>query len=546
MKRSLTLTLLAFSLIVFANLAEAASRPFGDLRRFAAGGTPSAVGEPCVPSPDCVRAWDSYDRLFYEGTRSGVEVTQSQGIPSVHLVTAVKSGTITFTHDVGATVQATALTATYNSTPPPGSVILEARSSDDGQTYSAWFTAMAQVPSAHVLQVRATLKRVNGTSPDIRSITLRAQPSDYCRGLGGSYVSCYGTGHPETLGTKNMIAIRVHFANEGPWDLTRNEAWARSKMAQLDSWLRENSYDQMRLNGSGGPTCCGDVYPQVVSMPVQADPCNYSALSRAVLHEVDPLIDLHNYNYVWFIRQTTSCQYKASGSTGSNWLGMAEGYDLSQRNHNVFLAYQWNDYDETFGGGMHNGLMHEFEHGLWTSHSDYPHGHTRNCFGCDSYDVMGSGFYAGAATDTNAVHKEMIGWLKPPRIMTVTQSGTFTIEASELQTGALKVLKVSLPNIEPVYVELRKLIGFDVGLTPANPEGVVLHRIVPGYPFGAAYDNYLINPHNTDDDINGYPQDVVLRLNQPFPIPGTTYTITLLPSTVETEARLQVSTPVSR
>jgi len=548
LKRSLTLTLLAISLLAFANLAGAASRPSGDLRLFAAGDTPSAVNEPCVPSPDCARAWDSYDRLFYEGTKSGVEVTGSQEIPSVHLVPAVRSGTITFTHDVGATVEATALTATYNGTPPPDSVSLEARSSNDGQTYFPpnWSPNLDNVPPGHVLQVRAALKRVNGTSPDIRSITLRAQPSDYCRGLGGTYVySCYGSGHPETLGTKKMIAIRVKFADDGPWDPTKDEAWARNKMAQLNAWLVENSYDQMRLNGSGSDFCCGDVYRDVVSMTFPKS-CTYRQLSRDVMRDLDLLPDIKfaNYNYVWFVREPHHPDENQTcpgiGSVGSNWLGTADEYYLS-KDREVFLAYQWNDYLETRPGGMVNGLMHEFVHGLWTSHSDYPHGRD----GADAYDVMGSGFYEGAATDTNAIHKEMIGWLKPPRLMTVTQGGTFIIGPSELQTPALKVLKVSPPNIEPVYVEMRKLIGFDCGLTPANPEGVVLNSMVPGYPFpNEPYDSYLFNPYNTPDDWSGSPQDVVLKLNKAFPIPGSNWTITLRNIT-DTEATVQVSFPVS-
>src|SRR5262249_25698096 len=120
---------------------------------------------------------------------------------------------------------------------------------------------------------------------------------------------------------------------------------------------------------------------------------------------------------------------------------------------------------------------HEFGHGLGLWHS-----HAMDCdtaavgASCTTYeygdnvDIMGgSSQYA----HFNAFQKERLGWLNAgasPPIITVTASGTYTLEAYELAGSGAKALKI-LKSVDPTtgertwyYVESRQAIGFDAGL----------------------------------------------------------------------------------
>ena len=111
---------------------------------------------------------------------------------------------------------------------------------------------------------------------------------------------------------------------------------------------------------------------------------------------------------------------------------------------------------------------HEFGHGLglWHSHSmdcgDVSLGSTCTTqeYG-DTLDVMGT----ASTAHFNSFQKERLGWITP---LTVTQSGTYILDAYEFNASAIKTLK-SIDSTTGArtwyYLEARKQIGFDNTLT---------------------------------------------------------------------------------
>jgi hypothetical protein len=155
----------------------------------------------------------------------------------------------------------------------------------------------------------------------------------------------------------------------------------------------------------------------------------------------------------------------------------------------------------------------------------------------DLVDAMG-GSYPG---HFNAFQKERLGWLntgQSPPITTVTSSGTYTIDAFEIQSGSPKAIKI-MRSQDPAtgartwyYVEARQPIGFDsvidstastVGIVSTIPDGVLVHVGTEG---GGNSGALLDMSPATDTSIWDWLVDAPLLVGQSFNDPDAGVTLT--------------------
>ncbi len=136
-------------------------------------------------------------------------------------------------------------------------------------------------------------------------------------------------------------------------------------------------------------------------------------------------------------------------------------------------------------------MGHELGHNFGVHHAnslECSSGGTRVALaatGCSS-DEYGDPFTIMGDASTRqfpAFHKGELGWLQPTATYTVTSSGTYTIAASELNTGATQLLRIPRTN-GALYVDVRQPYGtyFDNFLPGSGAvSGVMLRTGPAGY-----------------------------------------------------------------
>jgi hypothetical protein len=132
-------------------------------------------------------------------------------------------------------------------------------------------------------------------------------------------------------------------------------------------------------------------------------------------------------------------------------------------------------------------IAHELGHGFGLHHSDFLDCGDRvlgpDCVRAtdDKFDLMGA---SSEPAHFNGFQKELLGWLQPSDIRTVTVTGTYNIAPLEISGGQLpKLIKIP-KGTDPVtggstwyYLEYRQALGFDSFLAGnANVmNGVLVH-----------------------------------------------------------------------
>lgn len=128
-------------------------------------------------------------------------------------------------------------------------------------------------------------------------------------------------------------------------------------------------------------------------------------------------------------------------------------------------------------------LAHELGHGLGLHHAgllncDLAVTAAAQCpvweYG-DHFDLMG-GAYETMGGHFDALHKERLGWLDGAGIVTVTGSGTYTLQPLETSSTGVKALNISRGDGSALSVEYRQPLGYDRDLDdPAVFSGALLH-----------------------------------------------------------------------
>ncbi len=107
------------------------------------------------------------------------------------------------------------------------------------------------------------------------------------------------------------------------------------------------------------------------------------------------------------------------------------------------------------------GASHELGHNLGLDHANKLFSSGAECDGCDFSSTMGGVGGAGTLRHFNAPHKLHLGWIPSERVLSVTQTGLYTISLLEQDDpGLIQVLKLDLEGlVSPHYVSYRTGLG---------------------------------------------------------------------------------------
>jgi len=265
-----------------------------------------------------------------------------------------------------------------------------------------------------------------------------------------------------TFGAQKTLVILVNFSNDRsqPYTVTQ----AKATYAAVDTWFRENSYEQTSL--------AVDVVGWY-TLPISNAGCDVAAIQlRATQAATAAGVKLAAYvRHIFAFPTTTNCGFSGLASIGgapsSAWIN---------------------------GPRSTPNLAHEIGHTFGLYHSHLLACHPRVVDGTctvqeygDAIDVMGGNGHF------NAFQKERLGWLglgSSPPLTTVGASGTYTIDPYEFPGTGPKALKIPRgSNGQFLYVELRRNQGVDADLyrsgvfvhlgTVSDPNSSLLLDMVP-------------------------------------------------------------------
>lgn len=271
---------------------------------------------------------------------------------------------------------------------------------------------------------------------------------------------------PNTFGPQYTLVILVNFQDDAVQPYTVADA-QNAFFGTANNFVWENSYGQTSITG--------DVVGWY-TIPDSVTSCNMSQIATDAQNAaVAGGADLSAYTrYVYAFPYNSVCGWAGSSDVGGNpsesWIN-GNSLDIHIIDHELGHAF-----------------------GLWHSHlldcgttATICSGGTIVEYG-DLLDTMG--VPQTASPDYNAFQKERLGWLNygsSPTILTVTKSGTYTIDTYELSgpgPDALKVLKSTDSTTGAktwYYLEARQAIGFDAFLsdpiyyTQNETNGVLFH-----------------------------------------------------------------------
>ena len=273
---------------------------------------------------------------------------------------------------------------------------------------------------------------------------------------GSTSTQVLAAARPNTLGPQRTLVILVNFQDNAtqPYtlDVARNVVFTTASNFDL-----ENSYGQTWLTG--------DVVGWY-TIPVSSTTCDHAGIASAARHAATAAgVTLANYARHVFTFPQNACTWWGLGTVGGSpsqaWInGSLQLRVVAHEMGHNFGLYHSHSWD--CGAAVLTGTC---------TLSDYG----------DTFDVMGS----ASSNHFNAFQKERLGWLgagASPSIMTVTTSGTYTIDPYARPGGvkALKILQSATTN-SYYYLEFRQAFGFDAPVSsyPNVVNGVLTHTASP-------------------------------------------------------------------
>jgi hypothetical protein len=256
---------------------------------------------------------------------------------------------------------------------------------------------------------------------------------------------------------RKTLVIMVFFQNTSQPSITLDQM--KTTMDNASAYYRENSYQKLTLSGIIQADRGADVFGWYV-IPLDLT-CNNDSVKTPAFNAVSENagINVNDYDEKVIIANFGSC----------GWSGIA-----TIKGDTAFV-----DSDYT-GTGNYNVVAHEIGHNLGEYHANFLDcGNTAvSNTGCsvkeygDVYDVMGS-----SSLHFNAHHKELVNFFDPGQMINVKNSGIYSLEPIETNTGGLKALKIQRGTNDYLYVEYRQPLGYDINITtlPDASQGAMLH-----------------------------------------------------------------------
>ena len=329
-----------------------------------------------------------------------------------------------------------------------GSRTLMFLQADNGERYELSF---ASQPSA----AYQTGARVRVSGVKFESVIAVASGKQDLHKVSGGLSTQSVNALSQAFGVQKTLVMLVNFSDNPTQPYT--VASAQSVMSQTSNFDLENSYGQTWLQA--------DVVGWYTIAQSQSV-CDYnttSALARSAATAAG--VNTANYNRYLIAFPSNACGWWGLGTVGG-WPSTAwvnGSFQLMVVGHEM---------------GHNLGLDHS--HSLDCGSTVLTSPCTTNEYG-DLLDIMGQSY----PYHFNSFQKERLGWLgygTSPAITTVTASGSYTINAMEINSTGSKALKIARGTTGTYfYVEARRGLGVDAGLTGNTnvTNGVIVHTAVP-------------------------------------------------------------------
>jgi len=252
--------------------------------------------------------------------------------------------------------------------------------------------------------------------------------------------------------------------------------------SQFQKFMQEQSYGKVSFSG--------DVFGWLTLGRTVLNGCNLP--DRQIITDAVNTysLNLANYDRLVFLYTGTTGGCSFIGKTPITING--QNFNVSQSSIGL------NKYNLPSDGGpqlfpwtnLDHALAHEMGHALGTMHANgwlctdgnILYGACSHVEYGNYFDTMGS---AGYALDYNAYFKEQLGWIPETQVISINQTGSYTLHPQELPNGntLAKVYTADGTKI-PYFIEFRKGLGFDSGLNRDvlnnNETGIFIDRIQSG------------------------------------------------------------------
>ncbi len=339
---------------------------------------------------------------------------------------------------------------------------------------------------------------------------------------------------------RRVLVLAFNFLDSPDPPFTAEEVEERVFGGSVKDYYLEQSYGALSLTGDAygpftlprnGITGTNCLSPSLVP-PAGG---GYSEVGQFI---VDNNINMSQYDNLVIVAYHP-CQDRSSSSIGNSvlFLGLQSyvlpiafvGVDSPENFTDASYfdhPFPWTNFDYSFA--------HELGHGFGLRHSQ-----GLNCAdqvfslsgsGC-SLEEYGNRFDLMAvnqfSSHFSAFLKEKLGWFTPQDYLTISQTGTYTINPIELAASNKKAAKIRLfDGSEPFFLEYRRPIGFDSKLASggdwtSNTEGLLINQTIinptnPNIFFPRLLD---LTPNSS---VNDWEEDVVessLNGEQRFTVP---------------------------
>jgi len=263
-------------------------------------------------------------------------------------------------------------------------------------------------------------------------------------------------------GVQNTIAIIANFTDAtvapAPSQI-QDILFSDPSGYSIDALFRESSFGNVGFSGQV-------VGPFVINFTT-ASACNLASWADAA----DAAASAAGVNLASYPRRLYIMPSAEMGVCGADGAGQVGGSP----------SRAW-----VFNNTANDVYAHELGHNLNMAHAAT----LANQYGDASDDMSADGY---ALRHFNAPHMEQMGWMPPGNIVTVTQSGTYTVAALELsptQAPAPQIIKIAKPDTgEYYYFSYREPLGLDSGLRSAYWNRVNVHKYTGAY---GATNTYLL------------------------------------------------------
>lgn len=298
----------------------------------------------------------------------------------------------------------------------------------------------------------------------------------------------YNNSNP--IGNQKILVIMFNFTNDASEPVSRNQLKSIFFDApdSIDKYIRETSSDKAAVSVD---------YAGYYQVPFDNYDCNnydqWSSAAEAIAFSKG--IDINAYpRHIYVFPNKGNCWASAWASVGGvpsrSWMTNIDvaGIYEHEFGHNLGLGHA-----NSLDCGSSTILYDE--NGIQSACNHHEYG--------DPTDVMGYGAWDNSF-QFNGPHKEDLNWLDPSQIITVKDSGSFSLSSLESNTQTPKLLKISIPTSnEYYYVSLRSPVGMDANIGSGITKGLSIHmghRTAALYDFGESVKILDNTPESTDNN----------------------------------------------